>query len=157
MSAMLDESAILSAKRLGLSEEELNALIQTRRMLAEAKIGHAPGEGMAGFNMNYQAKRWDCGAACCIGGHMSLLMQGVPSSDGVFVLTREEAITAGDYVNRREFDHVLSPLFFPRELEELDNDIGGLWDKITPEMAVRAIDSFLLTGNPNWIVAVSVA
>ena len=158
MSAMLDESAILSARRLGLSLKERQALIETRNMLAGERIPYASDYGKPGFNMNYEAQRYECGAACCIGGHMSLLMQGVQASGGVFRLTPEEADTASDYVSsKKNSGKKIAALFWPTELSEIESDLAYEWEAITPKMAVRAIDNFLKTGEPNWADAVSAA
>ncbi len=157
MTAMLDESAILSAADLGLSEKERMALIQTRRMLLDDSVPYPAEYGKPGFNMNYEARRFDCGAACCIGGHMSLIMQGAMPDNGVFKLNRPQSDIAASYVRDKKEGHKIGKLFYPEELYDIDHKLARSWHKITPEMAIAAIDSFLMTGKPNWKSAVSAA
>ena len=78
---------------------------------------------------------------------MSLLMQGMAPLGGVFQVTNEQALKAMHYVDSKHRDSSIGKLFWPNELGD-SSDVN--WEDITPAMAVKAIDSFLMTGKPSW-------
>ncbi len=81
------------------------------------------------FNMGTGASPKECGTVACIGGWTGAMMG----------MTIDEA---GDFVSKYEHRGKFKDLFFPsRDLK---------YEKITPKHAVKAIDSFLETGKPNW-------
>ncbi len=158
-----------TAEQLRITKEEYNALLKTMEhlethqppMAADAGYGNdsldyfnidkPEVETRIGFNMGYEARlvktqKFECGAVACIGGHMSLHMQGVPAlSDGPIRLTDGQARQALLYVNI-ERSRALKPLFFP------DQKIIGsaAWGTIRPDTAAHAIRGFLTTGGADW-------
>lgn len=83
--------------------------------------------------------RHTCHTCGCIGGWMHLLM-----TNGLILpetLKGEDVVTAQEYVS----DVFKNPV---HPLRELFYDRTG--DDVTPAQAVRAIENFLATGNPNW-------
>lgn len=105
-------------------------------------------EDFLGFAMNYGAsmvdepKAYNCGCAACIGGHMSLAMQGQDTMGTCF--TKEALEIADRYVTDREYHAVLGQLFYPRVIYSKD------WSQITARMAAEAIENVLTIGRPKW-------
>lgn len=109
-----------------------------------------------GFHMSYGTAlptgqfpvrgRYECGTAACIGGHLSLHMQGFDTTGNSFPMSA--LMRADNYVN--DFGAwaadptVLDRLFYPNGLT------FGAYDKITPEMAAQAIENALIDGTPGW-------
>ncbi len=158
-----------SAQDLGISVEEFDGLIAIMNHLRDSHIIHAStGTDMAswidvapdevvqtriGFNMgvptgtNSKTKReYDCGCVACIGGHLSLYLQGVnvlSASLEPVILEPKHTEVANNYVIKREYNSPFSDLFYPKNLSQD-------WDGITPATAAQAIENFLTSGDPNW-------
>lgn len=146
----------LSARRLGITTAEHRALIQVAEIIgASPYIGDRtirdfednkePKRGL-GFNMSFIAQAWDCGTSCCIGGHVSLLMQGVDMTDEHPLVTAEQREIAEKYVFRSDTDsrdggNALTPLYYPA---------FDVMDDARPVDAIHAIRNFLTTGKPRW-------
>ena len=141
---------------LGISQQEFDALLKTREILSEPDvpmlIAHddvVPTTKGVLFDMSTSSEHYDCGTALCIGGFMKLFMMGVrPKSDGRFSITsaREEKIDV--YVmshNQENAGRPIAKLFYP---EIGETDVG--WSTLTKAEAIKAIDNFLETGNPDW-------
>lgn len=135
-----------------ITEQERSLLERVRNLLDSGAIKYVPGPRHApsdnvreayetgqlshtetlGFNMDlFISEGWpddknDCKTACCIGGWMHLL-------DPSFVTDERSAC--------------LGQLFFPFAIRR--------WEKITPNIAVRAIDNMLDHGTPDWETLVS--
>lgn len=77
------------------------------------------------FCMSSACYREGCGTVACIGGWMGLKL-GMDERK------------ARDFVDNPR----LEKLFYPYGIMS--------WGQITPSQAVRAIDNFLATGDPNW-------
>lgn len=128
----------LSAKKLGITQKELNALKRVRDGLREGRYRHvkncdlrdAKSDGRPIFNMEGSAWNASCGTVGCIGGWMAMSM-------GMSTLA------ASDYVHDTS-PAALHPLFFPHGVDLFH------WDRITPKRAARAIDNFIETGDPKW-------
>lgn len=128
---------MLTAEKLGIPQEYIDALILARDALRDGRIKHVdynwrhherdfetscgefPEDGNLLFNMDIWLCKADCGTVGCIGGTASAL-----AKIGL------KAMTDG-----------LSDLFYP----PFDD-----WEKITTEESVQAIDNYLNTGDPNW-------
>lgn len=154
---------IASLSELGITEEELDALLATREILA---LGVKVGE--AGFDMSTpidrtnknhtadpvvtglpEGKTYHCGSALCIGGWMKLIMLNVmPAKDGNLWITDEQETKISNYVYNEKIHYPIFKLFYP------DHDFGPRWspafESITKEQAVKAIDNFLAFADPKW-------
>lgn len=169
-----------TARQLKLTQPEFDALIKVRDLLRAEVIHHDKhdaeitfdrevddtGRDVPLFNMATAAATYECGSVACIGGNMSLIMQGVRLTSERIGLTFEQANIADSYVfshrpstiglpssNSRKRHRGLTALFYPRELGTMseDNvDTVSDWERITPAAAVDAIDNFLETGDPKW-------
>lgn len=131
-----------TASQLGISQTEYEALVKVRDGLAagllvhkvldypneQIYVRHCPTEDVIGyFNMNYEGQ--GCGTVACIGGWMAASM-GIDQQDYV-------QSTGGS----------LRGLFYPPMMDDLEH---ADYEDITAEMAVKAIDNYLRTGNPFW-------
>lgn len=137
-----------------LSKTELKALVNVRDMLASGVIEYdrkAAGLPQMArdyfamglrriFNMEVPAETTECGTVACIGGWMGAMMNMTPQE-------------ADDYVNENDSGK-FGELFYPFGGENAAKAGGMDYSKITPVHAVKAIDSFLKTGKPNWKRAV---
>lgn len=124
---------MMTARKLGLTKKELEALLAVRDGLASGAYKHVRNfsdtkSKKPMFNMTQACVSDSCGTIGCIGGWMARQM-------GL------NEIEAHDYVY--ETPGKTYDLFFPKGL-------NGDWDKITPKQAVKAIDNFLETGDPKW-------
>ena len=125
-------------EKLGISFQELGALLGVRNMLAAGLMATSTGsdvlnmdlaedKGCHVFDMNYPGQVIGCGSVACIGGSMAMLMGKNPRN----------------YVSTNGSETKLGPLFWPR------NNVVR-YRSITQKMAVRAIDNFLNYGDPKW-------
>ena len=133
---------ILSADILRITPAEHAALIEVRAHFAAGTFYHdheAEADKPDGFNMDYADCETDCGTTCCIGGWMFRAMQRDRTIGGH---------SANEYVTKVRSD-ALSTLFHP-PCEEIDD---MAYADITPGAALKAIDSFLTTADPNWYEA----
>ena len=161
-----------TAKQLGITQKEYDALIKVRDWLKNGTIEFVPESALyngppvahdhpnaikLGFNMLQPAilmRREECGTACCIGGSMYALMKGEIVKDGHVLF---DAMQTGAYVWGKQDHKTLGPLFFPPgamyesglELEPGDRQFK-LMEEITAEEAVRAIDNVLDVGDAKW-------
>lgn len=139
-----------------LTTKERGALVAVRDMLASGEIVHKrnadslPGSmrehfviGLKRiFNMGCTAEATECGSVGCIGGWMGAMMGMTIDEAADFVADAQ----AGDdnYWNENK-GNKFSDLFFPPAKIN--------YERITEKQAVRAINSFLKTGKPNWAKA----
>ena len=115
-------------ERLGLTKEVLDALLWVRDALDSGKLRHERDGG--DFNMRHWLRVCsDCGTACCIGGWI-------------------EIHTETEFSHHSDTER-LQDLFFPGYASDDTYDLRV----ITPQQAVRAIDNFIATGDPNWRLA----
>lgn len=144
-----------TAEQLGITDQEYDALIKVKEFLATIEnprdvqseypiqnFDKLPPQ-QAKFNMRNPVEKYDCGTACCIGGWMSLYMQGVQLVQPV-TITGLNATMASRFVYDRKSDP-LQPLFFP-----LKDDSDEYWDGLTPMDAIVQIELFLTTGEVTW-------
>ncbi|GJE78057.1 hypothetical protein [Methylorubrum suomiense] len=154
----------LSARRLGIKPAEHRALVRVAEIIGASAyapddelispdVNEAEATTGLSFNMGWQAKAYDCGTSCCIGGHVSLHMQGVDLSAEHICITADERDEAQAYVNQSDPSlhgyGPLSPLYYPGH-----NNNGccsmSVMDAARPGDAVHAIRNFLTTGRPEW-------
>lgn len=117
-----------------------------------------PRAGTLGFTMDYplaavvpgtedEVNPYHCGTVACIGGHLSLHLQGLPvTAAQTFEITPEHQAVADQYVMERQYGSPLSPLFYP----PVGEIYSGCWHRLTPVAAADAIENFLKTGKPAW-------
>ncbi len=160
----------LSAELLDITEAERDGLIQLRKaFLSETGPVHIPSDETWGdvkgvetirvaFSMQFPTaalspgarEAYGCGCVACIGGHLSLLMQGVDVlTPGPIEISGLQTAVADCYVTEAEFGP-LGPLFYPHDLEVA-------WDRISARSAGYAITNFLTTGKPHWERALEAA
>jgi hypothetical protein len=128
-------------ERRGVSFAEIGALLGTRNLIAagllEARTAtnfYEPGAHL--FDIRVSCRNNDnCGTVSCIGGTMALIM-------GM------DADAARGYVGTRGHSESLQELFYPDIFYEDDGERA--WDKVTPAVAVKAIDNWLNTGDPAY-------
>lgn len=138
---------------LGITFQELGALLGVRGMLESGALTHiathkASHYGVSRvvsptaheFNMRHTLLTQGCGTLGCIGGAMALIMNRKPT-DYVDALASERGhqMCSVSLVN----------LLYP------DKGIAGIvdaneWDRITPKVAVMAIDRFLAGKRILW-------
>lgn len=121
-------------QRLGMSFAEYGALLGTRALLASGQMQHTtaiwPTKTSPAhlFNMGVVCnKNEHCGSVQCIGGTMALIL-------------RMDECTMANFV--QDENPVFGELFFPPQ--------GYQWATIVPKQAIKAIDNFLATGEPQW-------
>lgn len=130
-----------TAKQLGLSRKEHNALVKIQDGLASGRYKHIKRDADYNwpeykgkkplFNMNQACtKGHSCGTVACIGGWMALEMKMSPQEAADFVFNVRSGVPK-------------YRLFYPE-------DVVDDWDEITPKKAARAIGNFLETGDPQW-------
>lgn len=155
-----------TAQELQITQTELDALIKVRDQLAKGAFAHGnPWDAVPApnvFNMGWGAKQlqdastgeYRCGSTCCIGGWMHVHMAGpMRANDQGYIFVDVDRANA--YVNHDK-SPVLHPLFFPLQSDQFGTELPGYEDvsvsytDITPEHAIRAIDNFLETGDPDW-------
>jgi hypothetical protein len=130
---------VLSASALQIMPAEHKAILEIQDLFANGVFHHdaeAEADNPNGFNMDYPECSTECGTTCCIGGWMWAAMHRDKSTNSP---------TAGHYV-KTDRSAALKPLFFP-PLDDIDD---MAYADITPGAALKAIDSFLATGNPEW-------
>jgi hypothetical protein len=132
---------LLSASALGITKEERRALLAVRNYLQKIPAVKNPNSAKplpkeavaatARFNMNWAVKSYDCGTGGCIGGWMSLSMQGVRLTRRVAVSLQQQEV-ASQYV-RKAKSYPLDGLFYPPTSAGID------YDSITPKQAACQI------------------
>lgn len=133
-------------ERRKITFQELGALMATRAMLAAGLLEkitkleaiRAPSTRAHQFNMGISCEVHGCGSVSCIGGTMGLIM-GVKSPMSYVGARGQSGTGANGYAIR---SCSLEKLFYP------PNHLN--WDKITPDVAVKAIDNWLKTGRAGW-------
>jgi len=163
---MLDINTLLTPDELDITQEELDAFVKVHDYLASTELPLAPGampkdvplqDGMdtlIGFSMNYECRpvhstyrKFECGAVACIGGHISLVLQGVDVlAGGMIHVTRAQADEAITYTDTARGD--LHDLFFPSGAVA-----DGKWGDVRASTAAIALRNFLTTGEANWVGA----
>lgn len=148
----------LTAQALLITTAEYDALVEVRDRLANGDFVHDPNLALAspnGFNMNVPEDTSECGTSCCIGGWMHHVMMRDRTAP---------CVQLGEYVNKRR-SRTLTPLFFPfvdpnDHSQHVTDDYGAFydfpWDQIDTGPAVKAIDNFLSTGDPDWPAALGI-
>lgn len=152
-------------EQLEITQAEFEGLVRLKEHFEHEAISVIPGRdlwGMSsyhtekidtvkaplGFDMGYGAAVVDkpevyhCGCAACIGGHLSLTMQGADIRGNLF--SRNALVAANDYVDEQEYHPTLGGLFYPHVI------LADDWKKISPQMAAQAIESVLITGRADW-------
>jgi hypothetical protein len=150
---MPETRVIRSAQELRITPAEHKAALEVREMFAKNKFHHDPDlivEEPNGFNMNVahdEGSEGSCGTTACIGGWMFAAMR----RDRV-----APCVTAHHYVANL-CSPALVPLFYPfcdQKRRDIPDEDGKSYDfdyeLIPPEFALKAMDNFLATGNPNW-------
>jgi hypothetical protein len=155
----------LTPEQLGIKQEEFDGLVKLREFFSkesrptvidddlqnvEEFLDDEVVRTIMGFSMGYgaavvgdeSADAYSCGCAACIGGHLSLVMQGADVSASCF--TKDGLIEANNYVVSQEGHPTLDNLFYPREIYTDD------WNRITPKLAADAIDNYLTHASPLW-------
>jgi hypothetical protein len=133
-----------AADELGITEEQIEALIKTLVMLETGKLIHNTHESIrqytrneedAPFTGHFNMACWryatPCGTAGCIGGTAEMIV-----GRGVF-----------DYYDDQEGGDALDRLFSPRGMKD--------WAKITPAQSAIALRSYLTTGDARWDLALA--
>ncbi|PZP71796.1 hypothetical protein [Methylorubrum populi] len=157
-----------TADDLGISDQEHAGLIKIMEhfrtpaapprldddFVPGADLGVA-GSYRLGFSMQVPTStthenEFQCSCVACIGGHLSLMMHGVPLSNEEVWLTPNEMDVADRYVYRHDPERggkgVLATLFYPPQ-EVLR---FGCWGEITPITAALAIENVLTKGDADW-------
>lgn len=140
-------------EKLGITFQELGALLGTRALLASGTLTHVAlgaktwcGKAVIDpnahdFTMRYALQQDGCGTMGCIGGTMAMIMDHNGLSACTYVedggLRQPPDDGSGRYGAMRE-------LFYP----PCHTDFN--WDRITPTVAVKAIDAFLAGKGVNW-------
>lgn len=127
-------------------------LLSTENAIEHGALKDGVIETILGFSMSvgtgvpyeFAGQKYECGCVACIGGHLSLQIQGVDITQRAF--SRDELRIADKYVMRfrDRQDHPLYGLFYPHVIKD------NLWDRITPSVASEAIFNFLETGDAGW-------
>lgn len=170
----IDNNRVWPHYRLGLSAPELNSLIAIRNMFVEhAKTSEIIKEdddgegdtiahtfnGFGGFAMNHgcsieqtegfiEQKEYNCNTKACIAGWMKIHEKGLlDNQEGLVIVSQDLQGEIDEFV--KEFDYKYedlpaNKLFFPHILNSRE------WDDITLDQAIRAIDNFLYSGDPDW-------
>ena len=86
------------------------------------------------FDMSIPLKTTNCGTVACIGGWTGAMMGMSPANAENFVTNYNEG---------GKFHELFYPVY--------NSKLTAHYGKIKPEHAVKAIDNFLATGNPNWM------
>lgn len=142
---------ILPHDELGITFVELGTLLGTRAMLDLGVLQHldipdnvdtsAAADEIGGahvFNMNVPCKlNKECGSIHCIGGTMAVLM-GLNEENSDYYVAQGAAGARPGFLGHSEN---LRDLFFPPGVE---------YNSITPQEAVKVIDTFLTTGVVDW-------
>lgn len=138
----------------GATQEEYDALLKTRELLADGCLTHrntfsVPDDPKKpGFNMDTTCDvvtDHSCGTVACIGGWMSLHMNGGTDrmAEGMSP-TKKQENDSDQYVAHGGCGRAFYDLFFPGY--ELD------YSSITQKQAVQAIDNFIMNrGDPGWM------
>lgn len=132
----------------GFASMHTGALIlasERRDRIKTRAVGFNMGYGASvRVNANHDRVAETCGTACCIGGHLSLHMQGFDvERDRTFPVAA--FVKANNYVmgfDEEDHDHPLYDLFFPQDV--------GDYDQLTVSHAAQATRNFLTTGHSNW-------
>ena len=129
-----------TARQLGITAKEYKALLKVRDLLSKREVLFNMGAIISDerYHPGYGRDVHNCGAVCCIGGWMAVVMHGELDN---FDFYKIECGVIDYVVDKRS--QSLSKLFYPTPV-----DIE--WSEITPSQAIRAIDNFMNTGDPDW-------
>ena len=135
---MSDRTQAARAKKLGIKEKELTALLAVREKLASGVFKHVVSYDAEDreriwkpiFNMGIEMGQYDCGQVGCIGGWMAWEM----GEDDPALYVEEH--------DRDNVDDRLGMLFYPPERRN--------YNTLTPRQAVNAIDKFLSGSKYPW-------
>lgn len=120
-------------EELQLTEEQFNALVAVLGKMDRGELVHAPRcqDTLVylsdGKGDAFNMSTWDCGTAACIGGWAERLAG--------------KQLFDSDAESRRGLYDLLFPGFFERQA--------------TPQQAAVALRSYLETGAPDWVTAMS--
>ena len=127
-----------TAEELGITEEELDALIKVRDGLSSGCFTHVDGYDEPpvkyGFNMVIAGNHGSCGTVACIGGWMAIVMSSK--------MDDPLSLDVNDMKRYVSSNMALERLFYP--------PVSLYYSTITPDQAALAIDNFLATGDPRW-------
>lgn len=143
-----------TATELGITDEELAALLIVRDNLSNGTFVHQPklsddlcnhkrpvdSDTKPYFNMGLATTHGHCGSVGCIGGWVATILYG-GKIDAQKMADNEVSIDG--YVANGGENGTLDDLFYPPF--SLDK-----WDDITPAQAAKAIDNLLHFGDPHW-------
>lgn len=144
-----DSQRYKTAEELKITQEQFCALIKVREALADGTLvwvgdDQVQARKLSGanvFNMSRWHEQHTCGTVGCIGG-WSGFFAGERNHGDLWQGAKELRYGSG-----------IKELFFPFGGSNGSN--GPAWSTLKPQHAVRAIDNFLKTGNPNWKEAIS--
>jgi len=142
---MTEKCEFKSAKDLGLTQKEWEALITTLTLLDNDAIVHAPSatnEELIAyeprkvthpiFNMSAWRNKYACGTAMCIGGSAEFFGK----------------LKMNQLCSKAEEDSALTNLFYPYH-------VGDNWGRLTTKQAAHALRTYLMTGKDGWKEAVA--
>ena len=129
----MTEKVYKTATELGLTEPEYCALVKVRAALADGSITDNQ------FNMSdwWEPGEKQCDSIGCIGGWANTFGR----ADHINMDYTYCRINARSAEERREPESNPEELFYPPYRD---------WNKIKPRHAIKAIDNFLMTGEPKW-------
>lgn len=168
---------MLTNEQLKISPKELAGLIHIRDVFANpakapplvitdehenngfsyaATFNPGQADGALGFTMRFggvvnrdEDKRFNCGSAACIGGHLKLHLDGYDIEGDRF--PNGALADANLYVMRRDpvtdkgkKHGPIAHLFFPYEID-------GYWHLIQAKHAAEAITNFIEEGDAKWL------
>ena len=131
-----------TARQLRITAKEYEALLKVRDLLSKREVLFDMGTILneKRYRRGFGKDVHNCGTVGCIGGWMAVIMHG-GLDDFNFDRMSDDVIS---YVERGR-SSALDKLFYP----------GGvhvdLWSEITPGHAIRAMDNFMNTGDPDWL------
>ena len=134
-----------TAEDLGLSEEELQALLKVREDLKQGYLRYKSlsvvEERSSGnyFNMSVGLTKHGCGSIGCIAGQMALYLN---KGDFITAMRVSNRLLGHSYLNGPQAT-ALETLFVPI-------NTPCVWSDLTVDEAVAAITNFVETGHASW-------
>jgi len=125
------------ASELKITPKEHAALITVMGWLKDGSLHEGTG---GGFDMSDACGFSDCGTVACIGGWVSISIQGFAVEAELIPYAIRSS--ASQYV-WEGYSKALDQLYYPREVY-VD------WETITASEAATAIANFLTSGDPSW-------
>lgn len=141
-----------TAAELGINPVEYAAMLRVLDGLEKDEFVHDDCNNpvtLNGFNMGVPSRVSSCGTACCIGGWVSVFMQGGKKNRaGKYIFSEEKT---DNYVESKALS--FSERFNTpqrKAVEDLFYPPNMVWEDIEPAQAARALRNYLTTGQPNW-------